>query len=68
MRAFHKPLSPWRTPLIGENSTQISPPKPTAPQDSWWTRPVRSRREFDQLVAERSREAGWTGKSLWEDR
>ena len=33
-----------------------------APKDSWWTRPTRSREEFDQLAEQRSREAGWVGK------
>jgi hypothetical protein len=33
------------------------------PADSWWARPAcQSREAFDQIAAERSREAGWVGK------
>jgi hypothetical protein len=62
--------SPWRRPEgpghIGAQpavAETIVVRKPVnAPRDSWWTRPVQSRDEFDQLVLERSREAGWVGK------
>jgi len=52
---------PHVTPAVGSLSATAIAPKPKPPRDSWWTRQVQSRDEFDQLVAERSRDAGWVG-------
>jgi len=41
---------------------------PAAPTDSWWAQPVESREEFDRRVAQRSREAGWVGRTSQADR
>ena len=47
---------------VGFSSTTVVTRPLRAPKDSWWTRPTRSREEFDQLVTHRSLEAGWVGK------
>jgi len=64
--------SPWRrgkeprpvgaVPAVAETIVVRKTLNP--PRDSWWTRPeCQSREAFDQIAAERSREAGWVGKS-----
>jgi hypothetical protein len=65
---WHKPQPAWKRrqathTAIGEHDTIVITKRPTPPRDSWWTRPVQSREEFDRLVAERSRDAGWVGAS-----
>lgn len=70
-RTWHKNLPAWtrrsqnvaatKKVTSADFTISLIAPKPEAPRESWWTRPVQSREEFDQLAAERSRAAGWTG-------
>jgi len=51
------------TATTGFSSTTVIPKSLAPPKESWWTRAVHSRQEFDELAAARSREAGWVGKT-----
>lgn len=56
-----KNVAPTKRVTSADMTISLIPPKPEAPRDSWWTRPVQSREEFDQLAADRSHAAGWVG-------
>jgi hypothetical protein len=72
-RGWHTPHPAWMrrsratTPLrttFGDADTVIVTARKNAPAESWWTKPVKSREEFDRRASARGREAGWIGRGV----